>query len=388
MMDKKKIKMDKGINTNMLHGYPVIDPYTGAASIPKYQTSTFDQKELYLDSKKYCYTRFANPTVDVLQQAFANLENAEYGFAFSSGMAAITSTLMMLKTGDHIIFPIEVYGGTFQLATEILVNYNIEVSFLDYDDILAVENAIKPETKIIYIETPSNPLMKITDIRAYVELAKKYNLLTVIDNTFMTPLFQRPIELGCDIVIESVTKFINGHSDVVAGLVATNSEKIAEKIALYQKNFGSIIGVDDAWLTLRGMKTMGVRVEQSARNALIIAEYLSKHPRIKKVHYPGLREHKGYEVNRGQSVSGGAVLSFEFYTKKEMDNFIKRIEIPIFAVSLGGVESILSHPATMSHACMCEKERIKQGVINELVRLSCGIEDIADLLKDLENALK
>lgn len=380
--------MKKGVNTNLLHGYPVIDNYTGAASIPKYQTSTFDQKEIYFDSKKYCYSRFCNPTIDALQKAIAKLENSEYAFAFSSGMAAITTALLLFEAGDHIIFPKEVYGGTYQLSTVILPKYKIESSFIDCSCLNNIEKHIKENTKAIYIETPSNPLLKISDIIGIVELAKKYNLLTIIDNTFMTPIYQKPLELGCDIVVESMTKFINGHSDVVAGLLATNDEKIAKKVALLQKNFGAIMGVEDAWLILRGIKTLGIRMEKSVSNAIEIAKFLETKEKIKKVYYPELESCKYYSIHSKQATSGGAVLSFEFYNEEDRKLFLERIEIPIYAVSLGGVESIISHPATMSHACMSKEEREEQGISDNLLRLSCGIEDLEDLINDLENSLK
>ncbi len=377
----------KGINTKMLHSYPVIDSYTGAASIPKYQTSTYDQKNLYTDSQKYNYTRFKNPTVDALQRAVEILEGAEYGFVFSSGMAVISMALMLLKKGEHVIIPKEVYGGTYQMANEIIVDYGIEVSFVDYGNMQELEKTIKENTKMLYIETPSNPLLKISDIKSLVSLAKKNNILTVVDNTFMTPLYQKPLELGCDIVVESMTKFINGHSDVVAGSIATNSAEIADKIYLYQKNFGGILGVEDAWLILRGMKTLGLRMQKSVKNAELIAEFLSKHPKIKNVYYPGLKSHKNYDIHFSQATSGGAILSFELFSKDDIEKFIEKIEIPIFAVSLGGVESIISHPATMSHASLSEEERLEQGVARNLLRFSCGIEDAEDLIEDLERAL-
>lgn len=373
-----------GINTKLLHDYPVLCPYTGASSIPKYQASTFDQRDKYKDSKKYCYSRFLNPTIDMLQKAIAKLENAHFGFAFSSGMSAITTALMAtLKYGMHVIFPKEVYGGTYQFASEILTEHGVEVSFVDYENIDNIKNEIKRNTKVIYIETPSNPLLKVSDIKKILKLAKENNILTISDNTFMTSLYQKPLDMGCDIVAESITKFINGHSDVVGGLLATNDKQLAEKIELYQKNFGGIPGVEDAWLVLRGIKTMGLRMEKSVKNAELIANYLEKHPKIKKVYYP-----KSSQVHNLQATSGGAVLSFEFYNMQDMNNFIDKIEIPIYAVSLGGVESILSHPATMSHACMSKEERLSQGIRDELLRLSCGIEDIEDLLFDLEQGLK
>lgn len=383
----KDEKYIRGINTKMLHGYPVIDPYTGAASIPIYQTSTFDQRGEYFEKNKYCYSRFSNPTTESLNKAIAKLENAEYAFAFSSGMAAISTALFLANSGEHIIFPKDVYGGTHQFAKEILPKYGVETSFIKYSNLETIISEIKDNTKIIYIETPSNPLLEISDINEIVKIAKKNNIITIIDNTFMTPIYQKPLELGCDIVVESITKFINGHSDVVAGLLATNNEEIAEKIKLYQKNFGGIIGVEDAWLVLRGMKTLGIRMEKSVNNAFKIAKFLETHEKIKKVYYPGLKSHDKNDIHLKQATSGGAVLSFVFYKKEDMDKFIEKMVIPIYAVSLGGVETILSHPATMSHACMCEKTRKNAGVVDELVRLSCGIEDIEDLLDDIKQAL-
>ena len=377
----------KGLNTKMLHGYPVIDGYTGAASIPKYQTSTFDQKSCYVDGKKYSYSRFGNPTVMALESAVSKLEGAKHALVFSSGMAAISNVLMLAGAGGHVIFPSEVYGGTFQFATEVMPRLNMEVSFLDYDNLELVESTIKENTKILYIETPSNPLLKVTDIRKLVEIAKRHKLITVADNTFMTPFYQRPLELGVDIVVESMTKFINGHSDVVAGMIATNSDEYIGCLGLFQKNFGAIMGVEDAWLVLRGMKTMGLRMEKSVSNAAAISEFLAKQLKIKTVYYPGIPSCRYYKIQMSQATSGGAVLSFKFHNKEDMDKFVERIKIPIYAVSLGGVESIISHPATMSHKCMSKEDRLKYGVTDEILRLSCGIEDIEDLIEDLEQAL-
>ncbi|MGI1837426.1 trans-sulfuration enzyme family protein [Lactococcus garvieae] len=376
-----------GINTNLLHGYPVIDPYTGASSIPKYQTSTFNQASVG-EKAKYSYTRFGNPTVTALEEGIKKLENSEYGLVYSSGMAAISNVLMLLKSGDHVIFPLEVYGGTCQFATQILPNYNIEATFLDMSSLDSIEKSIRKNTKMIYIETPSNPLLKISDIRKITQLASKYNLLTVADNTFMTSLYQKPLDLGVDIVVESMTKFINGHSDVLGGLVATNNKLVYEKLFLFQKNFGGILGVEDAWLVLRGMKTLGLRMEKSVQNAKKIAQFLNKHPKITRVYYPDLSEHENSSIHANQSENGGAVLSFEVSSEEILKQFIKKMKIPIYAVSLGGVETIVSHPATMSHACLSPEEREEQGVTNTLLRMSCGIEDIEDLLFDIEEALR
>lgn len=374
-------------NTKLLHGYSVIDEYTGAASIPIYQTSTFHNSELFCKNQKYQYSRFSNPTIDALEDGFCCLENSKFAVSFSSGMAAISTVLMLLEAGDHVIFPIEVYGGTCQFSNAILPKFDIERSYIDMADLSKVKEEIKTNTKMLYIETPSNPLLKVCDIKALVKIAKENNLITVVDNTFMSTLSQDPLAMGADIVVESVSKFINGHSDVIAGLAATNNEEYYKTLKLYQKNFGSILGVEDAWLILRGMKTMGIRLNESVKNAQIIAEFLEKHPKVKKVYYPGLKSHKNHDIHFSQAKTGGAVLSFELKSKEDMLKFTQNIKIPILAVSLGGVESILSHPATMSHACISCEDRKKQGVTDELLRLSCGIENIEDLLEDFEKAL-
>lgn len=375
-------------NTKLLHGYKVLDTYTGAASIPIYQTSTFHNKHLYDDSQEYLYTRFSNPTVDALEDGFRSLEDSKYALSFSSGMAAISNVLMLLNAGEHVILPKEVYGGTCQFVNNLLPKYKIESTFVDMADIESVEKAIRENTRMIYLETPSNPLLKVCDIKKIVALAKEYDLVTVADNTFMTSLAQEPLKLGVDIVVESVTKFINGHSDVIAGLVATNCETYYQELKLFQKNFGGILGVEDAWLIMRGMKTMGIRMDHAVKNAQKLAEFLQNHPRVKHVYYPGLKEHPNHEVHMGQSKNGGAVLSFELSSKEELIAFTEKIRIPILAVSLGGVESILSHPATMSHACLSPEERLEQGVVDGLLRLSCGIENIEDLIEDFKQALE
>lgn len=375
-------------NTKLLHGYKVLDTYTGAASIPIYQTSTFHNKHLYDDSQEYLYTRFSNPTVDALEDGFRSLEDSKYALSFSSGMAAISNVLMLLNAGEHVILPKEVYGGTCQFVNNLLPKYKIEYTFVDMADIESVEKAVRENTRMIYLETPSNPLLKVCDIKKIVALAKEHDLVTVADNTFMTSLAQEPLKLGVDIVVESVTKFINGHSDVIAGLVATNCETYYQELKLFQKNFGGILGVEDAWLIMRGMKTMGIRMDHAVKNAQKLAEFLQNHPRVKHVYYPGLKDHPNHEVHMGQSKNGGAVLSFELSSKEELIAFTEKIRIPILAVSLGGVESILSHPATMSHACLSPEERLEQGVVDGLLRLSCGIENIEDLIEDFKQALE
>lgn len=375
------------IDTKLLHSYPVIDEHTGAASIPKYQTSTFNQDCVFDKNQKYTYTRFQNPTVKALDEGMRMLADADYALTFASGMAAISTSLMLLEQGQHAIFPIEVYGGTYQFTSKILTKYGVEVSYVDMSKLENIEAALQENTKLIYIETPSNPLLKVTDIKGIVKLAKSKDIYTIADNTFMTCIYQNPLKLGVDIITESITKFINGHSDVTGGFVATNNKEIYERLCLLQKNFGGILGIEDAWLTLRGMKTMGLRMERSVENAQKIAEYLSQHPKVKNVYYPGLASHPGHDIHMDQATSGGVMFSFELGSKEEVDKVTKALEIPIIAVSLGGVESIVSYPCTMSHACLSPEERAEQGVTDSLLRLSCGIEDVEDLLNDFEQAL-
>ena len=375
------------INSTLLHGYEVFGKYTGSSSIPIYQCSTFAQKSLE-EHPEYMYSRFGNPTRHALEEGVAAVEGGRHAYAFGSGMAAISACLLLFGKGDHVVLCKSIYGGTFQLAEEIMKRFGIDTTFVDETDLHAWESAIRPNTKALYLETPSNPLLNVTDIRGVVAVAKRHGLLTIADNTFMTPLYQRPFELGADVVLESATKFINGHSDVVAGVVATNDQKIYEQMYLYQKNFGGILGVEDAWLILRGMKTLGIRMEKSVYNAQKIAEFLETKKSVKKVYYPGLKSHVGHAIHMSQAANGGAVLSFVVDEKYDCDEFVSKVHIPILAVSLGGVESILSHPATMSHACLTPEERAKEGVTDNLFRLSCGIEDLSDLIDDLDRALK
>ena len=372
--------------TKVIHGYNMIDKSTGASSISICQASTFHQSNI--DSEqKYTYSRFGNPTREALEEAIASLEKCKYGLAFSSGMAAITAVLLSFSKGDHIVMCKDVYGGAFQLVTEVFPRFGIEVTFVDETDISAWEKAVKNNTKALYMETPSNPLLKITDIKAVINIAKKHNLKTIIDNTFMTPQYQNPISLGVDIVVHSATKFLNGHSDVVLGMIVTDNETIYQELKKQQIILGALPGVEECWLLMRGMKTMEIRMNKSSETALKIAEYMEKHPKVQKVYYPGLKAHEGYEINKKQSTSGGAVLSFDLGCCEKVKQFFKHIKYPIVAVSLGGVESILSYPVKMSHACVPEEERLKMGITSGLVRLSVGIEDCEDLISDIEKAL-
>lgn len=373
-------------NTKLIHGYRAFDETTGASSIPIYQCSTFKQTSIK-EGQPYTYSRFGNPTRAALEEAVAAMENGNYAVAFASGMSAISAVLLSFDQGDHLVMCKSIYGGTFQLVNEVMQRFGIEITFVDETDLTAWEEAIRPNTKGLYLETPSNPLLSVTDIVGVVSIAKAHGLVTMIDNTFMTPQFQNPLDLGVDIVIHSATKFINGHSDVVAGLVITDDPVWHEQIFLQQKVLGGILGVEDCWLTMRGLKTMGLRMEQSVRSAEKISQMLEQHPAVKKVNYPGLKSHPGYEIQKQQASSGGAVLSFELADQEAVFAFAEALKIPIAAVSLGGVESILSYPVTMSHACVSKEEREKQGVTDGLLRLSVGIEDTADLLADLTQAL-
>jgi len=374
------------LDTKLIHGGPLLDKYTGSSSVPIYQASTFHQSQ-FAESQEFTYTRFGNPTRKALEETIACLEFAKYGYAFSSGMAAISAVLLNFSQGDHLILCKDIYGGAYQLVTEMFPRYGIEYTFVDETDLDSWKKAIKKNTKGIYIETPSNPLLTITDIRGVVKLAKQHNLLTIIDNTFMTPIFQNPIKLGVDIVIHSATKFINGHSDVTAGMVVTNDQEIADTLYKTQKMLGSMLSPYDCWLTLRGIKTMKVRMEKEVENAAYIAKELQKHSKVNAVYYPGLEHHKGRKIHYSQASSGGAVLTFDLGNYENVKDFFAHVTLPIVAVSLGGVESILSYPFTMSHAVIPEKGRIELGVTDGLVRLSCGIEDKDDLLNDLHKAL-
>lgn len=372
--------------TKFIHGYHAFDEESGASSIPIYQCSTFKQASIK-DGQAYTYSRFGNPTRTALEEAVAVLENGKYATAFASGMGAISAVLLSFNQGDHLVMCKSIYGGTFQLVNEVMKRFGIEVTFIDETNLDEWEQAIRPNTRGLYLETPSNPLLSVTDIAGVVAIAKAHHLVTMMDNTFMTPQFQKPLALGVDVVIHSATKFINGHSDVVAGLVVTNDEEWHNQITLQQKVLGGILGVEDCWLTMRGLKTMGLRMEQSATSAERISQMLEAHPAVIKVHYPGLPSHPDYEVHKRQATSGGAVLSFELADQQAVYTFADALKLPIAAVSLGGVESILSYPVTMSHACVPKEEREKQGVTEGLLRLSVGIEDTDDLLEDLAQAL-
>ncbi|WP_353242153.1 PLP-dependent aspartate aminotransferase family protein [Providencia sp.] len=374
------------INTKVIHGYPMTDKYTGSSSIPLYQSSTYSQSNIE-ESYAYIYSRFSNPTRDALSEAICSIENAQFAEVFSSGMAAISAVLLGFSQGDHIVACKNIYGGTFQLMTEFLPRYGISVTFVDATDPKNYAEAIQENTKAFYIETPSNPTLQVTDLNTVIGLAKENNLITVCDNTFMTPLLSDVISLGIDFSINSATKFINGHSDVILGTVATNNVEYAKWLHKSAVAIGSIAAPFDSWLTMRGLKSMAMRVERSSENAQKLAEYLNQHSKVKTVFYPGLVSHPNHHIHMQQSKNGGMVVSFDLGNEKNVKLFLDAIRIPLVAVSLGGIESIISYPKIMSHACIPEEERIAQGVTDGLLRFSVGCEDISDLLADLDNAL-
>lgn len=382
-MDKSNLQLQ----SLFVHGGITRDVRTGASSVPIFQTSTFHQEDpLHLG--EYDYARSGNPTRDALELAVAELEGGKAAYAFSSGMAATSSTLLLFQPGDHLVVCEDVYGGTFRVLTKLFHQWKLEVTFADASNPEVFAKAIRPNTKALFVESPSNPLLKIIDLRAIVALAEKHNILSIIDNTFMSPALQRPIELGFDIVLHSATKFLGGHSDLVAGLVVTKSESLGKKIRFIQNAFGAILGPQDCWLVARGIKTLGVRMAQQQNTAMQLATWLQSHPQVQKVYYPGLATHQGHAIHRSQSNGDGAVLSFELADQKAAVKLMQNVKIPLVGVSLGGIESILSYPTTMSHAAMPESERLARGITPGLVRLSVGLEAFQDLQQDLAQGLQ
>lgn len=375
------------INTKLIHGGIYGDELTGAVNVPIYQTSTYEQ-EVPGVHRGYEYSRTGNPTRAALEALIAELESGTAGFAFASGLAAITAVFSLFHTGDNVVLSDNVYGGTFRVLDKVFRNFGIGFRLVDTTDIKAVEAALDDTVKAVYIETPTNPLLGITDIKAVAELAKQKNILSIVDNTFYTPYLQRPIELGIDIVIHSATKYLGGHSDLVAGLVVVNEDKLAERLAFIQNSTGGVLQPFDSFLLIRGIKTLGVRLDRHVENAEKLAGYLSNHPDVKKVYYPGLPSHPGYEVNRRQAKNGGAMISFELTEGHDVQRFFRSLDIISLAESLGGVESLVCHPASMTHAAIPKEIRDEVGITEELIRFSVGIEEETELQEDLERAIK
>jgi len=373
--------------TKAIHAGQEPDPSTGAIMTPIYQTSTYVQTGIG-EHKGYEYARSGNPTRTALESCLAALENGRYGLSFASGLAAENAVLSLLNPGDHIVSCDDLYGGTYRLFERIVGRYNITTDYVQMGDTAGYEKAIRPNTKMIWLETPTNPLLRLADIRAVAQIAHQHNILLVVDNTFATLYFQQPLELGADIVVHSTTKYINGHSDLIGGAVILNDEQIYEQLKFHQNAAGAVPGPFDVWLTLRGIKTLAIRMRQHQQNAFAIAHFLSEHPRVESIYYPGLVSHPDYALAKQQMSGSGGMVSFQFKgTIDDVDKVVRRFKIFSFAESLGGVESLVCHPASMTHGSIPKEIREARGVNDTLLRISVGIEDAEDLIADLDQAL-
>ncbi len=374
------------LHTRIIHSGVDRDPHTGASSIPLYLASTYSQPDPE-HFGAYDYTRSGNPTREALEKTLAELEGGAEACAFASGMAATSSVLLLFQPGDHLILSEDIYGGTFRVVSKLFSRWGLGASFVDTSDPRKVRAAITPQTKALFVETPSNPLLRITDLNEMTNIAQENGLLAIADGTFTTPYLQRPLEFGFDIVVHSATKFLSGHSDVLAGAAITRTKELGQRLRFVQNAFGAVLGVQDAWLLLRGIKTLGVRLAAAQETAGELARKLQAYPEIMRVNYPGLREHPGAAIHARQSDGGGAVLSFELTSEELAQEFLRHLKLPLLAVSLGGVESIVTYPVTMSHAAMPPAERALRGITGRLVRWSVGLESAADLLADIRQAL-
>lgn len=374
-------------NTKTIHGGQKIDPAFNSVMQPIYQTSTYAQKSPGVN-KGFEYSRTHNPTRSALQNSFASLENAKYGVAFSSGLAAIDAIIKLLSPGDEVISTNDLYGGTFRLFTKIFEKYGVKFHFTSLHNTIHVESLINENTKVVWAETPTNPMINVFDIEALSNISKSNNLILVVDNTFASPYLQNPLNLGADIVMHSATKYLAGHSDVVLGALMLNDEEIAEKLYFIQNSSGAVPGPQDCFLTLRGIKTLHVRMQRHCENANKVANFLNNHEMVEKVYWPGLESHKNHKVAKKQMSGFGGMLSFRIkdFNKEQTIEFLEKLHLFTLAESLGGVESLCGHPATMTHASIPAEEREKSGVTDSLIRLSVGIEDVDDLIDDLKNA--
>ena len=375
-----------GFSTTAIHAGNEPDAATGAVSVPIYQTSTYAQEALG-KNKGYEYARTQNPTRSALEENIAALENARFGYAFASGMSAIDAVLKLVKAGEHVILGDNTYGGTYRLFSRVLSHYGVEFSLADTSDLTSVEPEFRPNTKMVFVETPTNPLMTVTDLKAVSDMAHAHGAKVACDNTFMSPYFQRPIDLGCDIVVHSTTKYLNGHSDSVGGFVALNDEADAEWIKFIQNSVGAILSPFDSFLVLRGTKTLAVRMEAHDRNGRVVANFLAEHPKVQKVYYPGLASHPQHELASRQQSGFGGMVSFETGSLEMAKKVLDSVKLCTLGESLGGVETLISHPATMTHASVPVETRHKLGITDGLVRISVGIEDAEDILEDLDQAL-
>ena len=376
-----------GFATTAIHaGQEEKDPATGSVTVPIYQTSTYEQEGLGRH-KGFEYARTQNPTRAAVEQNIAALEGARFGYAFASGMAAIDATLRLVKAGDHVIVSDNTYGGTFRLFTRVLANYNIEFDFVDTSDAANVEAAIKENTRMVFLETPTNPVMIVTDLQAVSDVAHRVGARVVCDNTFMSPYLQRPLDFGVDIVVHSTTKYLNGHSDGVGGIVVLNDEKDAEWLGFIQNSAGAILSPFDSFLVLRGTKTLALRMEQHDRSGRAVAAFLEEHPKVQKIYYPGSLSHRQHDLAKRQQKGFGGMVSFDVGSLEAARTVLESVKLCTLAESLGGVETLISHPETMTHASVLPETRMRLGITPGLVRISVGIEDTDDIIADLDQAL-
>ena len=373
------------IQTKLIHGGISEDPTTGAVSVPIYQTSTYRQDGVG-QPKQYEYSRSGNPTRFALEELIADLEGGVRGFAFSSGLSGIHAVFSLFQAGDHILLGDDVYGGTFRLFDKVLTKNGLEYTIIDTSNLDKIEQSIKPNTKALYLETPSNPLLKITDLEKSATLAHQHGLIVIADNTFATPYFQRPLDLGSDIVVHSGTKYLGGHSDVVAGLVTSNHKDLADQIGFYQNAIGAVLGPQDSWLLQRGIKTLSVRMEEHQKNAFVIADFLFSHPAVEKVYYPGLPDHELHGVAKQQMSGFSGMISFTLKNEESAIPFVESLQLFTLAESLGGVESLVEIPSVMTHASIPKEKLEEAGIKDGLIRLSVGIEYGQDLINDLAQA--
>lgn len=374
------------INTLCIHGREDKNP-TGAVSVPIYQSATFAHPGVG-KSTGYDYSRLQNPTREQLEKTVAKLENGIDAMAFSTGMAAITALMELFKIGDHIISSDDLYGGTHRLFHNISEKNGLTFDFVDTSDLSQIKNKIKKETKAIFVETPTNPMMQVTDIAAVSEIAKSNNLLLIVDNTFLTPYYLKPLDLGADIVIHSGTKYLSGHNDTLSGFLIVKNDELSEKLRFIYKTTGACLSPFDSWLMIRGIKTLGVRMEKQQENAIKVAEWLCSHPKIKSVYYPGLASHPQYEISKKQASGFGAMISFEVDSEQTAINLLERLNLIYYAESLGGVESLITYPMLQTHADIPKEEREAKGINEKLIRLSVGLEYVDDIISDLKQALR
>jgi len=376
-----------GFATDAIHAGQEADPLTGAVSVPIYQTSTYVQEALG-SHKGFEYARTQNPTRSALEKNLATLESGAIAHCFASGMSAITTLLLLLSKGDHVVVSENTYGGTYRLFEKVLRGFGLDFSYVDASDVARVEEALRPETRLVFLEIPTNPVMTIADLKGVAALTRERGIRLAVDNTFMSPYFIRPIEFGADFVVHSTTKYLNGHSDSIGGVVISRDAEDAERIGFLQNAVGAILSPFDSWLVMRGIKTLAVRMEQHDRNGRVVAQFLTEHPRIERVHYPGLPSHPQFERAKELFSGFGGMISFETGSLAAARALLDNVRLCALAESLGGVETLISHPASMTHASVPQEQRTRLGITDGLVRISVGIEDVDDILADLDRAFQ